>query len=317
MSKTISDEVERQIDQMTEAFRQQLTTLYAWSNGEPGGEEPMAVEIEERVRQWVRQIGQDTQTLILGGMDRNHHKGKQGCSACGEEVYWKGYAKRNYITSLGEMELERAYYHHAVCHCGWVPLDERLGLGASELSPLVQEMVSYLGGFMPFEQAQHYLCRYQGIPISHDTVNQTTVAVGQGLGEKQEEAIRRAWAEGCLPECKVTTVPQRLYVSADGINYLLPDGQGKEIRVAAVYETQERSNKKGETEIQAINLEYVVATDVETLARAAYLTAVRRGVELVEEIVVSGDGANWIWNRMTPMFPGQKTTEVVDFYHAS
>ena len=317
MSQAIPNEVQRQIDQMTEGFRQRLTTLYEWSNGERGDEGPNAVEIEERIRQWVRQIGQDTQSLILGGMDRNRRKGKQGCGECGEEVYWKDYARRNYITSLGEMELERAYYHHAACHCGWVPLDERLGLGASELSPLVQEMVSYLGGFMPFEQAQQYLSRYQDIHISHDTVNNTTVAIGQMLGQKQDEAIRQAWGEGGLPEGAVTTVPPRLYVSADGINYLLPDGQGKEIRVAAIYETQERQNKKGETEIRAIDIEYVAATDVETLARAAYLTAVKRGAELAEEIVVSGDGANWIWNRITPMFPGQKTTEVVDFYHAS
>jgi hypothetical protein len=317
MSKAVPDEVQRQIDKMTEAFRQQLTRLYEWSNGEQGGDEPMAVEIEERVRQWIGQLGQDTQTLILGGMDRNRRKGKRGCPDCGEEVYWKDYAKRNYITSLGEMELERAYYHHVACHCGWVPLDERLGLGASELSPLVQEMVSYLGGFMPFEQAQVYLGRYQGIQISHDTVNNTTVAVGQMLRERQEEAIGQAWEEDCLPECEVATGPKRLYVSADGINYLLPNGQGKEIRVAAVYETEERQNKKGETEIRAIDIEYVVATDVETLARAAYLTAVKRGVELVEEIVISGDGANWIWNRITPMFPKQKSTEIVDFYHAS
>jgi hypothetical protein len=317
MSKAIPDGVQVQIEKMTQRFGQQLIGLYEWSNGEQGGKAPNAMEIEARIRQSVCQIGQDTQSLILGGMDRNRRKGKQGCPECEEEVYWKDYVPKNYITSLGEMELERAYYHHAACHCGWVPLDERLGLGASELSPLVQEMVSYLGGFMPFEQAQQYLSRYQNIHISHDTVNNTTVAIGQILGKKQQEAIRQAWEEGCLPECEVATPPKRLYVSADGINYLLPDGQGKEIRVAAVYETEERHNKKGETEIRATDIEYVVATDVETLARAAYLTAVKRGAEGVEEIIVLGDGANWIWNRITPMFPGQKVTEIVDFYHAS
>lgn len=317
MSKAIPDEVQKQIDKMTETFRQQLMTLYEWSNGEQVGKEPMAAEIEERIRKWIGQIGQDTQMLILGGMDRNRRKGKQGCPECDEEVYWKDYATRNYITSLGEIELERAYYHHGACHRGWVPLDERLGLGASELSPLVQEMVSYLGGFMPFERTQHYLARYQNIHLSHDTAKDTSVAIGQVLGERQEEAIRQAWEAGCLPACEVTTAPKRLYVSADGITYLLPDGQGKEIRVAAVYETEKRQNKKGETVVKAINIEYVAATNVETLARAAYLVAVKRGAESAEEIVISGDGANWIWNRMTPMFPDQKVTEVVDFYHAS
>jgi hypothetical protein len=170
---------------------------------------------------------------------------------------------------------------------------------------------------MPFARAQAYLSRYQGIHISHDAVNDTTVMVGQALREKQEEAIRRAWEEYELPDCAATTPPKRLYVSADGINYLLPDGQGKELKVAAIYETERRRNKRGETEVHAVDIEYVVATDPELLARAAYLVAVKRGAELAEEVIVLGDGANWIWNRITPMFPKRKATEVVDFYHAS
>jgi hypothetical protein len=115
----------------------------------------------------------------------------------------------------------------------------------------------------------------------------------------------------------VATAPRRLYVSADGINYLLPDGQGREIKVAAVYETQARRNKKGEWDIRAVDIEYVVATDAEELARAAYLMAVQRGVESAEQAIVLGDGASWIWNRITAMFPRRQVTEIVDFYHAS
>jgi hypothetical protein len=317
MSEKIPDEVQGRIDKMAEAFREQLAALYVWSNEEPTGDEAMASQIEKRIREWIKRIGEDTQALLLEGMDRNRRKGKTACPRCSSEEYWKGYESRQYITSLGEMQIERAYYHHGACHCGWVPLDERLGLGASELSPLVQEMVSYLGGHMPFVRAQDYLTRYQGIHISHDAVNDTTVMVGQVLREQQEEAIRRAWEEYELPECEATIPPQRLYVSADGINYLMPDGQGKEIKVAAVYETEERQNKRGETEVHAVDIEYVVATDPEALARAAYLVAVKRGAELAEEITVLGDGASWIWNRITPMFPQEKVTEVVDFYHAS
>jgi hypothetical protein len=315
MADTIPASVKKQIDQMVEAFREQLTELYCWSiNGEY---EATAVEIEDRMRKWIEQIGGDVQGLVIGGMDRNQRKGKQPCPGCGLPIYWKGYEPRNNITSLGEMQIERAYYHHGVCRCGWVPLDERLGLGAGELSPRVQEMVSYLGGFMPFEQAQAFLEKYCHIQISHDTVNNTTVANGQALREQQEMAVRLAWETGHLPICEVTTPPRRLYVSADGINHLLPDGQGKEIKVAAVFETQVRQNKKGEMEIRAIHIEYVVHRDAEELARATYLMARKRGVEQAEQIVILGDGANWIWNRIAAMFPRKKTTEILDFYHAS
>jgi len=316
MSKEIPDEIQKRIDRMTEAFRRKLTELYRWSNDGETEQEPTIVEIEDKIREWIQQIGEDTQLLVLGSMDRYRHKGKQACPKCGEEVYWERYEPRHYTTTLGEMKLERAYYYHSACHCGWVPLDERLKLGANEQSPRVQEMVSYLGAFMPFEQAQAFLKKYCDIYVSHDTVNNRTVEIGQALREQQEEAIHRAWEEYYLPSCEATNPPKRLYVSADGINYLLPDGQGKEIKVAAVYETEVRRTKEGKTEIRAVDIEYAVATTGEELARAAYLIAVKRGVEFAEQIIVLGDGASWIWNRITAMFPPRKTTEVLDFYHA-
>lgn len=232
-------------------------------------------------------------------------------------MYWERYEPRRYVTTLGEMKLERAYYNHSACHRGWVPLDERLGLGASELSPRVQEMVSYLGAFMPFEKAQAFLSKYCGVHVSHDTVNNHTVEIGQALREKQEEAVRRAWEEHQLPTCEAAVPPKRLYVSADGINYLQPDGRGKEIKVAAVYETEERRTKEGKTEVRALDIEYVVTTGAEDLARAAYLVAVKRGADFAEQIPVLGDGASWIWNRVAAIFPPRKTTEIVDFYHVT
>ncbi len=316
MSKEMPSEVEQQIDQMTEAFRQKLVDLYQTSNEEEADCGPTIVKIEDKIREWIRQIGEDTQVLVLGSMDRHRHKGKQACPKCGEEIYWTRYESRHYTTTLGELELERAYYHHSACKCGWVPLDERLELGANEQSPRVQEMMSYLGAFMPFEQAQTYLDKYQAIHIGHDTVNNRTVEIGQALQERQREEIRCAWEEHSLPNCQVDDPPPSLHVSADGINYLLPDGQGREIRVATVYETEERENRKGETEVRAVDIEYVVATPVEELAQAAYLLAVKRGVEFADQVVVLGDGANWIWNRVAAMFPRRKTTQVVDFYHA-
>lgn len=317
MAKMIPDLVQKRIDQMNEMAHQELLELYSWSVGDESGQQASAVEIEDKIRGWIRGIGQRAQTLLLGERDRYQRKGKQCCPQCGTGVYWKRYEPRTYISSLGELQLERAYYHHADCCCGWVPLDEQLKIGASELSPRVQEMVSYLGAWMPFAQAQAYLAKYCGIQISHDTVNNTTVAIGQALKEKQAAAVAQAWETSSLPSCEAEPLPNRLYVTADGIIHLLPDGQGKEIKVAAVYETEERSTRQGQIEIHAVDIEYVVHTNAEELARAVYLVAAKRGMVTAEEIIVLGDGANWIWNRIADLFSRQKRTEVLDFYHAS
>lgn len=118
MAKTIPAEVQKQIDEMTAAFRRKLTELYRWSNEEQEG--PTVGEIEDQIRGWIRQLGEDTPLLVLGAMDRYRRKGKQACPQCGEEVYWERYEPRHYLTTLGELELERAYYNHSACHCGWV-----------------------------------------------------------------------------------------------------------------------------------------------------------------------------------------------------
>jgi hypothetical protein len=67
------------------------------------------VEIEDKIREWIRQMGEDTQSLVLGGMDRYRHKGKQCCPQCGEWVYWERYEPWNYITTVSNLQaaLER------------------------------------------------------------------------------------------------------------------------------------------------------------------------------------------------------------------
>lgn len=314
MKQEIPAEAERKIVEMVKEYEEQLRELWQWSVEE---QEATALEIEERIRAWIRQMGMDTQALLLGSLERYRHKGKQACPECGTEEYWSRYAKRHYISTLGETVIERAYYHHGECGVGWVPLDERLQLGASELSPLVQEMASYLGAWMPFEVAQEYLAKYQDVHISHDTVNNTTVSIGGELRAQQEAEVARVWETGHLPACAATPPPERLYISVDGIHHLLPEGESKELKVAAIYETEPRRSATGELQPHAVQLEYVVATTGEALAKAAYVCAVKRGVEYAEQILVLGDGAAWIWQQVAQMFPQRRTTEILDFYHAS
>ena len=55
--------------------------------------------------------------------------------------------------------------------------------------------------------------------------------------------------------------------------------------------------------------------DAETFARYVYLEAARRGLHEAEDVVVLGDGADWIWNHIADFC--DKPTEILDFYHAS
>lgn len=313
MAKELPPEVEQMIAELSERFREELREIVSWSYGD---EEPTLAEIEKRIREWIREIGQNTQKLTVGQMDRVRAKGRKPCPRCGELTSWKRYEPRRLVTTLGVVQIERAYYYHQRCHCGWVPLDERLGLGKRELSPLVQEMTGYLGALLPYERASKYLSRYLGIDVSHDTVNNMTVWVGSQLLQEQRKRVERVWS-GAETVVAPKDAPDRLYVSADGINHLLANGQGKELKVATIYETEERQNKEKETEIHARDLEYVVASEAQDLAKAAYVAAMERGLEEARERIVLGDGAQWIWNRVASALKVPDCTEILDYYHAT
>ena len=54
MSEKIPDNVQKRIDGMAEAFREQLMGLYVWSNEEQAGAGPTAMQIEAKIREWIR-----------------------------------------------------------------------------------------------------------------------------------------------------------------------------------------------------------------------------------------------------------------------
>jgi hypothetical protein len=81
------------------------------------------------------------------------------------------------------MRVERAYYLCQHCHQGHVPTDGILHLTEREQTPAAEEAITLMGTLESFataaEQALH---RLTGIRVSESTVERTTEAVGQRLG---------------------------------------------------------------------------------------------------------------------------------------
>lgn len=58
---------------------------------------------------------------------------------------------------LGELTLERAYYHCAACGQGFCPRDQALGLGEAFLSPAVTRMGGVVGAAVSFTESSALL----------------------------------------------------------------------------------------------------------------------------------------------------------------
>ena len=88
------------------------------------------------------------------------------------------------MTLIGRLRLERHYYHGAACGQGFCPWDDVLGLTASALSPAREEMVCLAGVQASFAEAsQKTLPKLANLRVAESTVERTTEAAGQRVGE--------------------------------------------------------------------------------------------------------------------------------------
>ena len=85
--------------------------------------------------------------------DRSDYQGRDLPCDCGEAARYAGRRKKTFRSALGELTLERAYYHCEACQAGFCPRDRALGLEGSSLSPAVTRMVGRAAAMVSFAES--------------------------------------------------------------------------------------------------------------------------------------------------------------------
>jgi hypothetical protein len=250
---------------------------------------------------------------------------------CGGQAEYQRQREGGVQTIVGEVRVKRAYYLCPDCHQGRYPLDEQLEFCAGGLSAGLEESAALAGVVEPFASAAELLARllWTGVKLSHNRVRGATEDMGQTLAKAEDELVERVFESDSsgLPEAPEQG-PKRLYISADGTSVrckatdeeVLEEGQNyawHEAKVAALYETKEvtTSQKPNEIIIKAKEIEYCAdMADAQHFARLVWLKAYERGVSHAEEVILLGDGAQWIWLRLGMLFP--RAVQILDWYHA-
>jgi hypothetical protein len=284
----------------------ELAALLKWLTDSAG---PDLEAAEQGVRTRVLAVGGRLPAAGLAARGTGKAGPRLAC-ACGGAAAFEGYRAKGVQTLVGWIAVRRAYYRCAECGRGACPLDAALGLGRDSHSPGVRRAASRLGALLPFAQAADTLAAVGGVQTSASTVRAVTEAVGARREAELTVAAARAWAEGLPPAAGAP--PARLYVAMDGVRILGTGGEGKEAKVGVV--RPERRTAAGELAPAAAS--YVASfAPAEAFGRRLALEAHRRGLEAAAEVVVLGDGAEWIWNLAAEHCPG--ATQIVDWYHAS
>jgi hypothetical protein len=259
--------------------------------------------------------------------DHSDYAGPARSCACGQPARYVERRAKRFVSVLGELSLERAYYHCSGCGQGHCPRDQALGLEDASCSPGVQRMVASVGAAVSFKEGSTLLRELAGIEVNAKQVER----VAEGLGAEIAERERRA-AE---PLGEVPSAPT-LYLGMDGTGVPMrpielrdragkqPDGaaQTREVKLCTVWSAESRdaegrpARDEGSVSYSAA-IESAATRDTDRqlsdFTRRVEREATRRRCRETERLVVIGDGAPWIWNLAGELFP--QAIQIVDRFH--
>ncbi|HVT15765.1 MAG TPA: ISKra4 family transposase [Thermoanaerobaculia bacterium] len=248
---------------------------------------------------------------------------------CGQTARYAGRRRKRFVTALGELTLERAYYHCSCCQSGFSPRDQTLGLAATSLSPAVTRMVATVGAMVSFQEGSELLRELAGVEIAPKQVERTAEALGAEIAAQERVVVE-------LPQ-RATPSASTLYLGLDGTGVPLrpselaghsgkqPDGSAKtrEVKLCCVWSAEGRDDK-GLPQRDPGSVTYSAAIESAALrdtepgpspfANRVQRETRRRNFQRASRRVVLGDGALWIWNLADEHFPG--AVQIVDRFHA-
>jgi hypothetical protein len=251
------------------------------------------------------------------------------CGLCETEARYVGRRPKTFTTVLGEMRLERAYFHCEICNAGFCPRDADLGLDSGSLSPHVLRMVGIVGSRVSFEEGHDLLNDLAGVHVSVKEVERASERLGREID---------AYDRHCATPDMEQELPPTLYVGLDGTAIPVrksetegregkqPDGSSKtrEVKLCTVW-SAEGVDDEGVPVRDDGSVSYSAAIETAStrdtddalspFAQRVQREAARRRFGEATRRVVLGDGAPWIWNIADSLFPG--SLQIIDRFHVN
>ena len=259
--------------------------------------------------------------------DQSDNSGAHLSCDCGGSARYAGRRVKTFQSVLGELNLERAYYHCPDCGCGFCPRDRHLGIEKTCLSPAVVRMIGTVGAIVSFQEGSRLLEELAGLRVDASQVERGAEALGGEIAADEGRHIEPL--EGLV-------LPPTLYLGLDGTGIPMragelagragkqPDGSAKtrEVKVCAVWSAEAR-DADGLPMRDAGSVTYSAAIESaatpdtaehrSAFAERVLREAVRRRFSDAQRRVIVGDGAPWIWNIAQELFPS--AIQIVDRFH--
>jgi hypothetical protein len=223
---------------------------------------------------------------------------------------------KTFLSSVGDVTVERRYYASRDCDCKQIPWDQWAGIPQGHrLTLQARRMVTLAGSDSSFDDASNRLAELCRLQVSNDVVrrvcNEEGEQAAQWLKTADDPAQRMAQAKG------------EVEFYSDGVKVNTVEGW-REMRVSVFAKREPSGPAEPQQWDQRVLEKPTCRVALAAIAAsyrigASWQQMVRHlGLEDTPRLSVLGDGAKWIWDEAAKRFKMILNVDwVVDVYHVS
>lgn len=277
--------------------------------------------IEQTTKSVLHEIGREVVTQVLETRESGYPAETTPCR-CGEEARYIRRRQGTFHTLFGKVKAKRFYYLCECCREGHYPLDQALGLHPNALSAELRRLVAMTGVQLPFRAGRDLFETLTLVSVSDQAMGKATQVVGSIVETEEKKWQQQIEDEQFLLKIKRENKPPlRLYGAIDATKVHIRDDEShrwRDLKIGSWFEARGKppTSSDGQWSIQAENIHYYTdickATEFGTLF---WSSGVAHNAHLAQELIILGDGAEWIWNLVGEHFP--KAIQILDWFHAS
>ena len=286
-------------------------------------------EAQRDLLRYLMRLGRELENRLFEQLG----DGYEGAVVHKGEATYKFVAHRpNTIHGLfGEIRYRRAYYARVDGGTGsWIPLDRRLGIEKRHTPGLNYFLSSFTGreAYQESLNRFHEIFRPDGVQlISMRKALDLDYEVGTRIEENRQQEIRQVFNKQASIQ-RQRPIEERIAVSIDATKlrqkqgeYIDDDGARRyeigfrDAKIAVISEVRWDGLRE---EASCSDSSYVAGIEhADEFFRRIWVELNRRTGELPKKrMVFLGDGAKWIWDRVSEL-ANEHSVFILDFYHAA
>ena len=202
-----------------------------------------------------------------------------------------------------------------------VPLDEYLGINKLPFKVSIRAMIeiAFWGqNQSSFEKASNIIKRVYGFTISSTLVRKITEYIGKIVFDYELNKAKKTWDDRANIDTNVAKKEGTLYFQIDGsaVNTRIEDENGstwKENKLGIFFSNKDLYKRKNKTNL-ILHKEYVsYVGSVDIFRILIFAKAVELEYWKYENIVFISDGATWLRNMISELFP--EAIQILDKWH--